>query len=142
MLQGKINQGSGHHLLELNKLLVKAKHFAHIPLKVHRHLKDIVFVTWSDSAWAVKADGKSQRAYITVAADADIMDGACSKVSVIGWTSYSLKRVASSSATAEMQAANDGQEDLEYTRLASYELSAGPVHLSDPWPQMRTNKGI
>ena len=62
--QGKIANGSGHQMMELNKLLSKAKTAAQVPLRVHAH-QSPVFVTWTDSAWAVRADGKSQGAFVT-----------------------------------------------------------------------------
>ena len=78
---------------------------------------------------------------MTVAADASILQGAVTKCSVIGWKSSSLKRVARSSAAAEVQAANNGQEDLEYTRLAYFEISRGPINLDDPWTNVREIRG-
>ena len=44
-------------------------------------------------------------------ADEAILKGGQAKGSLIGWRSSSLKRVARSSAAAEVQAASNGQED-------------------------------
>ena len=63
------------------------------------------------------------------------------KCQLIGWRSSSLKRVARSNAAAEVQAANNGQEDLEYTRLAYYEMSRAPFDLKNAWELIRHIKG-
>ena len=90
---------------------------------------------------SVRAKGKSEGAFVTVVADEEVLKGSQAKSSLIGWMSSSLKRVARSSAAAEVQAANNGQEDLEHTRLAHYEMSRGPIDLKNPKELMRKFNG-
>ena len=51
-------------------------------------------------------------------ADEEVLKGSQTKCSLIGRRSSSLKRVARCCAAAEVQVANNGQEDLEHTLLA------------------------
>ena len=69
-------------------------------------------------------------------ADDDILKGNQAQCALIGWRSSSLMRVARSGAAA--QAASNGQEDLEYTGLAYYEMSRVPVDLESTWELMPT----
>ena len=69
------------------------------------------------------------------------LKGSRTKCSLIGGRSSSPKRVARSCVVAEVQAANNGQEDLEYSRLAHSEMSRGPIDLQNPWELIRQIKG-
>ena len=47
IVQSKMPDGTGQQLLELNKVLAKARKCSLTPLRIHTH-KNLVYVTWSD----------------------------------------------------------------------------------------------
>lgn len=63
--------------------------------------------------------------------DAEFIHGAERPASLVSWNSGKLNRVARSSLAAEIQAASDAQEDLEFVRLVMADLLFGPVDLTD-----------
>ena len=117
LLQGKLPTATGHFLVELNKLVEMAKHAAATPLRIYSY-KSICFVCWSDASWGVRPDGSSQGGFLLGACEADFCRGEAGKVTCVSWTSSRLKRLVRSSTAAEVQAANNGAEELEYTALA------------------------
>eukprot|EP00959_Pyramimonas_sp_CCMP1952_P054937 1148270-Pyramimonas_sp.AAC.1 len=50
-------------------------------------------------------------------------------ISLIAWASAKLPRVCRSSSAAEVQAASEAQEELEFCRLVLSELLLGPTRL-------------
>ena len=61
-------------------------------------------------------------------ADSDFIQGQEGPLSPITWASWKLQRVARSSLAAEVQAASDTQEELEYVRLSLYDFILDEVN--------------
>ncbi len=87
----------------------------------------MAFVAWSDSAWSVRTDGSSQGGYVVAATEASFLDGKENLCSPISFSSARLRRLARSSSAAEIQGANNAQEELEYLHLAWAELTQGAL---------------
>ena len=86
-------------MLELSKVLAKAKRCSFTTVQVHAQ-KSLVFVMWSDRAWAVSSQRQVIRRLRRSDGRRSNSQGRPSqaKGSLIGWSSSSLKRVARSSA--------------------------------------------
>ena len=93
---------------------------------VHR---DPVIVTWTDAGWTTRPDGTSQGGHVVMMADADLLAGKESHMTLLSWHSGKLSRVARSSSSAETQTAADGDDESVYVRLCMSELLFGEINI-------------
>eukprot|EP00959_Pyramimonas_sp_CCMP1952_P273312 5712688-Pyramimonas_sp.AAC.1 len=95
---------------------------------MEKHLNPCI-VGYSDAAWNVRRDGSSQGGFLIFMTDYSLMQNKEAPISLIAWASAELPRVCRSSSAAEVQAANEAQEELEFCRLVLSELLLGPTPL-------------
>ncbi len=124
--QSEASEANIGTLRKLNKILRTAKATRTTPMVLHRHIAPCV-VTYSDAAWGCRRDGSSQGGYLCFMADREFAMGTEGPLSLLGWGSGKLTRVARSSLAAEVQAATDGQEESEFIRLVISDLLFGPL---------------
>ena len=87
-------------------------------------------VGYSDAAWNVRRDGSSQGGFLIFLTDYTLMQNREAPISLLAWASAKLPRVCRSSSAAEVQAASEAQEELEFCRLLLSEILMGPAPLN------------
>ena len=86
LLMGETNCATVDTLLRANKLARQALIWSKEPLCVHAHANPVT-VGWSDGGWATRLDGTSQPGCLVAVADAEILIGKESPVTLISWHS-------------------------------------------------------
>ena len=129
ILGGEVPTGTMETVKKVNKLVRMAHETATVVI-IFRPIKDPVFVTWHDAAWAARKSGSSQGGMVIGMAERRILHNEKSPVSVIQGSSRKLPRVARSSLSAEVQMGTIANEEQEYVRLAWHEMCTGqrPSH--------------
>ncbi|CAK0907562.1 unnamed protein product [Prorocentrum cordatum] len=122
------NTATINTLLQANKLIRRAKIEVQKELIMEKHLNPCI-VGYSDAAWNVRRDGSSQGGFLIFMTDYSLMQNKEAPISLIAWASAKLPRVCRSSSAAEVQAASEAQEELEFCRLVLSELLLGPTPL-------------
>ena len=79
---------------------------------------------------------------MTAVADLPFLGGKASVCTIVGWRSQKLRRVARSSSASEVQAANNAQEELEYTRLVYCEMTHDDMDLHNSWAAVKAIPGV
>merc|ERR1711894_732205 len=125
----QLSQGKVAVISKINKLVRELNNTAKIPMTMFP-VKNWNIVTWADAAWAVRADGTSQGGYFVGLVEKDFLRGKMGAVTPLAWTSWKLHRVAKSSSSAEVQAVTYGMEEMDFCRIAVYELERGMLGLS------------
>ena len=108
--------------------------WAKMPLKVHAH-PSLVVVTYTGAGWTTRPDGTSQGGQLVFIANAELLQGKESSMSLISGHSNRLKRVARSSSAAEAQPAADGDDEAVYIRLCVKEVPLGQLELQNWQPE-------
>ncbi|CAK0898235.1 unnamed protein product, partial [Prorocentrum cordatum] len=122
------NTATINALLQANKLIQRAKIEAQKKLIMEKHLNPCT-VGHSDAAWDVRRDGPSQGGFLIFVTDYSLMQNKEAPISLIAWAPAKLPRACRSSSAAEVQAASEAQEELEFCRLALGELLLGATPL-------------
>ena len=107
LLLGQTPQATVDTIYEVNKLARKATVWAKILLKVQPHHSPVV-ITYTDAGWTNQPDVTSLGEQLVFIANAELLQGKESNMSLISSHSSRLRRVARSSSAAETQAAADG----------------------------------
>ena len=71
------------------------------------------------------------KGYFVGLVEKDFLRGKMGAVTPLAWSSWKLHRVAKSSSSAEVQAVTDGMEEMDFCRIAIFELEHGMLGLSD-----------
>ena len=111
----------GKDLLEVNKVVRQAHAVAHDGIRIPC-LRTVGFACWADASWANRRDLGSTCGYVVAAVEKQFFQNGVSPTAVVSWYSKKCQRVARSSGAAEIQAASEGQEELEYCRLLWAEM--------------------
>ncbi|CAK0841212.1 unnamed protein product [Prorocentrum cordatum] len=122
------NSATVNTLLQANKLIRRTKFEATKELIMEKHANPCV-VGYSDAAWNVRRDGSSQGGFLIFLTDYTLMQNREAPISLLAWASAKLPRVCRSSSAAEVQAASEAQEELEFCRLLLSEILLGPAPL-------------
>ena len=130
LLLGYSNCATVNTMLQVNKLIRRAKIEAKDPIILERHANPCV-VTFTDAAWKVRRDDTSQGGYLVFVTDHALMQNREAPLSLLAWQSAKLPRVCRSSSAAEVQAAGDGQEEMEFCRLLLSELLFGDIYMKE-----------
>ena len=93
LLMGQTPHATVDTIYEVNKLARKATVWAKMPLKVHAH-HSLVVVTYTDGGWTTRPDGTSQVGQLVFIANAGLLQGKESNMSLISRHSSRLRRVA------------------------------------------------
>ena len=117
MLAGEVTKATVSTLIAANKALRFAKANSDVQLlypPLGDNLEDIVFVAYSDAAFATRSDLSSQGGYLICASNRAILDGAACHYHLLDWRSFRLPRVARSTLSAEGQAAAEATDNLHF----------------------------
>ena len=111
---GQTPQATVDTIYEVSKVAWKATVWAKMPLEVHaRH--SLVVVTYTHAGWTTPPD-TSQGEKLVFIANAELLQGKESNMSLISWNPSRLRRVARPSSAAETQAAADGDDEAVHIR--------------------------
>ena len=130
LLMGQTPQATVGTIYEVNKLARKATAWARTPLKIHAH-HSLVVVTYTDAGGTTRPDGTSQGRQLVFIANAVLLQGKESNMSLISWHSSRVRRVARASSAAETQAAADGDDEAVYIRLCLKDVLFGQLDLQN-----------
>ena len=117
MLAGEVTKATVSTIIAANKALRFAKANSDVQLlypPLGDNLEDIVFVAYSDAAFATRSDLSSQGGYLICASNRAILDGAACHYHLLDWRSFRLPRVARSTLSAEGQAAAEATDNLHF----------------------------
>ena len=118
LLQSKINQACVKDLLEANKLLHEAKIHKHTTVTIKPiPLQDLRFVSFSDAAFANRANSQSQKGCLILAASKTIGEWKASEVSPLIWYSRKISRVVASTLASEAYALSGSVDLLSWLRI-------------------------
>jgi len=118
LLQAKINSACVKDLLEANKLLTEAKHHKETKITIKSiPLEDIRFVSFSDAAFANRANAQSQKGCLILAASKNIGEWKASDVSPLIWYSRKIARVVGSTLASEAYALSGSVDLLSWLRI-------------------------
>ena len=131
LLLSKIPEGTVQTILEVNKLLKKAKVNKHQKLRIHAQSPDErpLISMWVDAAHANRVDGSSTKGMLAGWCSQRLMHGHLETVSPLYWQSARLQRVCRSSAASETRAAVDAEDELYALRFQAFEYTGGQVSL-------------
>ena len=134
-LQSRITKASVQTLMDANKLVRESFGSRMISprsqdLNCEPH--EVEFVCWSDAALANRVDFSSTGGFLVAATSPSLKAGHRSKINMISWKSFKLRRVARSSLAAEVQAFEEGEEELMLCRLEWSEMCGTVVDLQNP----------
>ena len=118
MLAGEVPKATVATILAANKALRFAKANSDVKLlypPLLDDLEDIVFIAYSDAAFASRADMSSQGGYLVCLTHKAILTGGICSYHLLDWRSFRLPRVARSTLAAEGQAASEAADSLHFT---------------------------
>ena len=117
MLAGEVPRATVSTILAANKALRFAKANSDVKLlypPILDNIEDIVFLAYSDAAFASRADMSSQGGYMVCLTHRAILDGGISSYHLLDWRSFRLPRVARPMLAAEGQAAAEAADCLHF----------------------------
>ena len=85
-------------------------------------IEELAMVCFTDAAWAVRKDGKSQGGYCIAVVPKKFLNGEEAWITLLDWKSFKFPRVVRSSLAAETCAFTDGEDQLEYVKLFLLEM--------------------
>ena len=131
LLLSKINTSTVEDLVEVNKLIRRAKSRKEQAILIHGlNPNDFLISAWVDAAHANRPDLSSTKGIFIGCTSSKLLDGDLDVVNPIFWCSSKITRVCRSSASAETRAAVDG-EDMMYS--VRFQLSEFQGHQANPW---------
>lgn len=102
LLQAKINSACVKDLLDANRLLTETKQYKNTKITIKSiPLEDVRFVSFSDAAFANRANSQSQKGCLILAASKSIGEWKASDVSPLIWYSRKIARVVASTLASE-----------------------------------------
>ena len=135
-LQSALPRGNKETLQQVNKLCreVHSQRFLSVGVKQIGANKDdeIGFVCFTDAAVGNRPDYSSTGGYMVGLVHRSFLTGEKGIVNPIAWKSGKLARVAKSSLSAEIQALDDGEQELMYIRAEWNELLGRGLDLRSP----------
>ena len=103
LLQQRVSDARVEDLIDVNKLIAVARHFACAEIRVRSiPVADVELCSWSDASWANATSKKSQGGYVTCAVTGELRRGSWSIMSKWRWKSYKQQRQVASTLGAEM----------------------------------------
>ena len=131
IMLSKVNSATVQDLIEVNKLLRRAKATKSQKLIIHPiPLEKMVVATWVDASFANRPDGSSTKGILVACSSTELLEGKITEASPVYWSSSKIGRVCRSSASAETRAAVDG-EDMMYS--IRFQLSEFLGYIPDVW---------
>ena len=126
-LQGQVTKATLKTLKEANDLIKIAK-TNDLPITIHNHnyvaWDELCCINWNDAAQGDRPDGGSTGGQVHgLAIRADITKGEWTPISLIGWSTSKLPRVARSSLAAEIQSMGIGEDESYLIRLMWSEIN-------------------
>ena len=94
-------------------------------------------VKFAYAGWTTRPDGISQGRQLVFIANAELLQGKESNMSLVSWHSSRLRRVARSSSAAETQAVADGDDEAIYIRLCLKEVLFAQLDVQNWQPEAR-----
>ena len=128
ILMGQITKATIQTALDANKTLRFFKTNSDVGLDffpILDDLNDAAFVTMTDAAWGVRADGSSQSGHLVFLVHKSVLDGQVGRYVLIDWKSSRTPRMSRSSLNSEAQAAATGVDAMEHV-LATWSLCRYP----------------
>ena len=131
LLLSKVSKGCVKDVLEVNRLVKKARATQHQKLFVHPcPSKEMpVVAAWVDAAHANRVDLGSTKGVVIGCASDKLLKGELTPITPIMWQSARIHRVCRSSAAAETRAAIDAEDELYAVRFQVFEFFGGQVSL-------------
>ena len=122
ILLGRVGCALVSDLSEAKKLLKLAQRTESLAIPIHPHRGEIAFVGYTDASWGGRADGHSQGGFRIFMYDLGYLQGKPGPLTLISWDSHKLTRICRSSLAAEIQGIADGLGELDFVRLAWWEI--------------------
>ena len=120
------------HLLQANQAVRRARQHSDLEIKVpYIKPEDLTVCFWSDAAFANAVNHKTQGGWLMALTDRKFADGSDSPVSFVGWKSYKLPRVVSSTLAGEAQCFSSASGIAEWCMLILSEALDGSFSLQD-----------
>eukprot|EP00435_Cladocopium_sp_Y103_P029630 s49_g7.t1 len=120
------------HLLLANQAVRRARQHSDLEIKVSFiPPEELTVCFWSDAAFANAANHKTQGGWLMALTSKQFSSGADCPVSFIGWKSYKLPRVVSSTLAGEAQCFSSASGISEWCMLILSEGLDGPFSLQD-----------
>lgn len=131
LMLSKINTSTVEDIIEVNKLLRRAKSRKQQSLLIHTlEPNDLCLAAWVDAAHANRPDGSSTKGIFIGCTSQRILKGELETVNPIYWNSSKITRVCRSSASAETRAAVDGDDQMYALR---FQLGEFMGHYANTW---------
>ena len=131
----------GRDVLEINKVVRTAHVVAADGIRIPK-LQSVSFACWADASWANRRDLSSTCGYVVAAVENQFLKNDASPVAIVSWYSKKCPRMARSSGAAEIQAASEGQEELEYCRLLWAEIHCSEFSVRQSQEHIRSVPGV
>ena len=128
LLMGEMAKGTVQTALNANKALRFFKSNSDVGIDfvpVISDLDDAAFITMTDAAWGVRADGSSQSGYLIFLAHKSVLHDQVGRYVLLDWKSCRTPRMSRSSLNSEAQAAATGVDAMEHI-LATWALCRYP----------------
>ena len=133
------------HLLLANQAVRRARQHSDLNIKVaFVDPAQLTVCFWSDAAFANAANHKTQGGWLMALTSKQFAEGADCPVSFVGWKSYKLPRVVSSTLAGEAQCFSSASGIAEWCMLILSEALDGPfaLHSVDEVLQRRSPIGM
>jgi hypothetical protein len=129
-LQSRINCATIRDLLDANRLLGDAKHYATVTISISSiDVDDVRFVSYSDASFATREKQHSQKGGLFLAVHQDVFLQKSARASPLCWFSKKIDRVVASTLAAETYALCSSVDLTNWLRL-SWEWIKNP---NIPW---------
>ena len=139
-LQSEVKSATVTDLIDVNKLLKKAKLRKEAPMIIHAlPPQEMMVATWVDAAHANRSDGGSTAGVLVGCTTKSLLAGELERVNPIFWRSGRTTRVCRSSASAETLAATDGEDEMFAIK---FQVSEFLGHQADIWNCNETVKKV
>ena len=128
MLLSRSNKGTVQEIIDINKLLRRAKLGQHQKLRIHGfgHERPVL-AAWADAADSQRPDGGSTKGIFIGWTQPALLQGDLSQISPVFWQSAKIQRTCRSSGAAETHAAVDAEDELFAIRFQTFEFLGGQV---------------
>ena len=131
LLLSKINSATVEDVIEVNKIVKKAKNRSKQAMLIHcLDPQDLLIAAWVDAAHANRTDLSSTKGILIGCTSSKLLDGHLEVVNPLFWCSSKITRVCRSSASAETRAAVDGEDQMYALR---FQLSEFRGFAANPW---------
>ena len=144
IMLSRIHQGTVRDVLEVNRLVKKARASQHQRLFVHPRPSEEkpTLAAWVDAAFANRVDGSSTKGVLIGWTSDKLLQGDMVQITPVYWQSARIHRICRSSASAETRAAVDAEDELYAVRYQTFEFLGGRVPLWRPDDAVETVSGV